>query len=220
MKLYRPIYQLGQWRSKPYFAKRYGVDFWRAYQNKSREILETVIAGTPDIGKGIFSFNYAFTPAYIAWYKAMLALGLPEGEATENIWRINERIMAILPGFIMPAVRRVYLGGFRKKAAEQERRFLEGHLHPYDYRIRYKPLEENCFQIDIYSCGMMRLCRDFDALGLFPSVCRMDYLFANRLGHGFWRSKTLGDGDDCCNCAYSMSGDCEWAPEKGFEDRK
>jgi hypothetical protein len=48
----------------------------------------------------------------------------------------------------------------------------------------------------------------------------MDYLFAHLMNNGFERTKTLGDGDDCCNCRYYLTGSCEWSPEKGFADRK
>lgn len=44
----------------------------------------------------------------------------------------------------------------------------------------------------------------------------MDYMYANIMGNGFERTKTLGDGDDCCNCRYFMKGDCEWSPQKGL----
>jgi hypothetical protein len=40
------------------------------------------------------------------------------------------------------------------------------------------------------------------------------------MGNRFVRSKTLGDGDSCCNCHYDLVGECEWAPEKGFAERK
>lgn len=36
----------------------------------------------------------------------------------------------------------------------------------------------------------------------------------------FKRTKTLGDGDEFCNCHYEMKGSCECSPEKGFEHRK
>lgn len=42
----------------------------------------------------------------------------------------------------------------------------------------------------------------------------------NRNHYGFERTKTLGDGDECCNCRYYIKGDCDWSPEKGFNDRK
>jgi hypothetical protein len=93
-------------------------------------------------------------------------------------------------------------------------------MHPYDWKIRYRNINDKVFEIDIYECAMIKVCRDYDAMGLFPAMCRMDYLFSHYMGNGFERTRTLGDGDDCCNCRYILPGTCEWPSEKGFEDRK
>jgi hypothetical protein len=67
---------------------------------------------------------------------------------------------------------------------------------------------------------MKKLAHDFGTDGLLPGICRMDYLFAHLMGNGFERTKTLGDGEDCCNCRYHIEGSCDWSPERGFVDRK
>ena len=54
-----------------------------------------------------------------------------------------------------------------------------------------------------------KLAADFHSEGLLPEICRMDYMYANIMGNCFERTKTLGDGDDCCNCRYFMKGDCK-----------
>ena len=93
-------------------------------------------------------------------------------------------------------------------------------MHPYDWQIQYRDVDTNCFEIDILACGIKKLAADFHAEGMLPGICRMDYLYASIMKNGFERTKTLGDGDDCCNCRYFLKGDCEWAPEKGFVTRK
>jgi hypothetical protein len=55
---------------------------------------------------------------------------------------------------------------------------------------------------------------------VFPYACRIDYLMANLMGLQFVRTKTLADGDDCCDNYIAGPGFTEWAPEKGFEHRK
>jgi hypothetical protein len=95
-----------------------------------------------------------------------------------------------------------------------------GELHPYDWHLTYREVSANTFEIDITECGLKKLAHDFAADGLLPGICRMDYLFSWLMGNGFERTRTLGDGDDCCNCRYHLVGDCEWSPEKGFETRK
>lgn len=81
-------------------------------------------------------------------------------------------------------------------------------------------INKNTFEIDITECAMLKLAEDNNVRNLLPGICRMDYLFSNLMGNGFERTKTLGDGDNCCNCRYHIVGECEWAPEKGFIERK
>jgi hypothetical protein len=112
------------------------------------------------------------------------------------------------------------MNNFRKKAPVHEKLYEQGRLHAFDYKIKYQEISDKIFEIDFYECGMLKLARTFDAEGMFPSICRIDYLMFSLGGTGFERTKTLGDGDDCCNCRSIVDGKCEWAPEKGFEDRK
>jgi hypothetical protein len=114
----------------------------------------------------------------------------------------------------------MYLGTFRQKAAEAERRGKAGKLHPFDWRITYTDIDQHTFAINIYECAMLKLADQFDCRELFPHVCRMDYLFSNYFHNAFRRSGTLADGNTCCDCWYQVPGDCEWSPEKGFTERK
>ena len=220
MKLYGLIFHIGMMCSKKRIICSYGTSFFTEFQRKSRMALRKVLKKTPDIGKSIFSFNYQFTPAYIAWYRASGELKLTHEEAIGLLWMMNEQIMRAIPRILRPAIKTRYLNGFRRQAPLHQSRSEQGAVHPYDYKIAFRDIEKNTFEIDITQCGMIRLCRDFDALALFPAVCRMDYLFAHYLGHGFERTTTLGDGDRCCNCRYILDGSCEWAPEKGFGERR
>jgi hypothetical protein len=199
---------------------QYGVAFYNDFAARSAKILHEVISKTPDIGSTLFSFNYAFTPAYIAWYKAACALNINEKEIQDLLWLLNERIITVVPRFCMKAFVKAYLKNFRKKAPLHEKRMADGTVHPYDYRIKFRDVNKTTFEIDITRCGMMSLARDLDALGIFPAVCRVDYMLFSYMGAGFKRTKTLGDGDDHCNCRYIIGGACEWATEKGFEGRK
>ena len=129
-------------------------------------------------------------------------------------------MVRILPNFLLKLAGRVYLGSFSRKAAGHEARQIAGKLHPYDWKIAYRPIDANTYEIDILECAYVKLTNDFDARGMLPGVCRMDYLFSHLMGNGFTRTKTIADGDACCNCRYQLKGTCEWSPEKGFTDRK
>ena len=89
-----------------------------------------------------------------------------------------------------------------------------------DWNIRYRNISDNCFEIDIYECAFRKLAKEYSVEGLLPGICRVDYMVAALMGTGFERTKTLGDGDDCCNCRYYLKGECKWEPEKGFINRK
>ncbi len=69
-------------------------------------------------------------------------------------------------------------------------------------------------------CGALQAVKAIGEDGVFPYACRIDYLMANRMDRAFSRTKTLADGDDCCNNRIAGSGFTGWAPEKGFEHRK
>jgi len=214
------IYKITMCRSKSFIKRQYGIHFWSNFQAASDKIFATVLPKVPDIGNSIFAFNYKFGPSYIAWYQAFLKLGLTRQEAIENIWKMNEKMVTTVLRPFLKATGIAYLNGFRKKAAAHVVRQKSGKLHLYDWEVTYREIDKNSFELDITECGLKKLAHDFDADGLLPGICRMDYLLSNLMGNGFVRTKTLGDGDNCCNCHYDIAGKCEWSPEKGFQYRK
>lgn len=214
------IYSITMKKSRFYLINKYSKAWYDSFHVLSLKILNETIPQIPDIGDSIFSFNYKFAPSYIAWYKAFSKMNIPQDEIIQNIWVMNEKMTEIIPKFLLHQVGKSYFNNFRKKAAKHLNKQNTVGIHPYDWKIDYRDIDDNCFEIDIKTCGIIKLTEDFNANGLLPGICRMDYLFASLMNNGFERTKTLGDGDDCCNCRYYLKGFCEWAPEKGFECRK
>ena len=214
------IFSFTMARSKGFIIEKYGKEFWQFFHALSKINFENTLSRTPDIGTSVFSFNYDFAPAYIAWYKSYIALGLSQEETDEDIWKMNERMVTAIPKSFLHSTGKAYMNGFRKKAAQHVERQNRGELHPFDWKIVSREIDNNTFEIDITECAMKKLAHSLDADGLLPGICRMDYLFSSVMGNGFTRTKTLGDGDECCNCHYELEGSCEWAPEKGFNNRK
>lgn len=214
------IYRIAMYRSKKYLISRYSKEWFRKFSKDSKRRLDDILPKISDIGKSIFSFNYKFAPSYIAWYLTLEEMGLSKDETAEIIWALNENMIHMVPSFLMHMVGKSYFNSFRKKAPQHMQRQKSTGVHPYDWQIQYRDVDANCFEIDILACGIKKLAADFHAEGMLPGVCRMDYLYANMMKNGFERTKTLGDGDECCNCRYYLEGDCEWAPEKGFVNRK
>lgn len=214
------IYIIAMYRSKKFLISRYSKEWFQIFSNKSKKKFYEILPNVPNIGKSIFSFNYKFAVSYIAWYLTLEEMGLSQIERDDVIWILNERFIHIIPSFAMHMVGKSYFNNFRKKAPQHMQKQKSTGVHPYDWQIQYREVDANCFEIDILSCGIKKLATDFHAEGMLPGICRMDYLYANLMKNGFERTKTLGDGDECCNCRYYLEGDCEWAPEKGFVNRK
>lgn len=220
MKLYGLIYHLGMIRSHRAMEKKFGKEYTIRFTAMSDRYFKQVVRKTPDIGNSVFAFNYAFAPAYIAWYKTAAELGANSNDIQKLLWLMSEKVITTIPPFFRKAYGKIYLNSFRKKAPLHEKKEIQGKVHAYDFFIHFIPKSKRQFGIDITRCGMRTLAADFDALGIFPAVCRVDYMIAEYLHLGFTRTKTLGDGDDCCNCHYEIGGICRWAPEEGFKNRK
>ncbi len=207
-------------RSRRFIINENGRDFLNKFRLLSKRHFNEILPKVPDIGESIFSFNYEFAPPYVAWYKSFIELGLTGDDAIKNIWKMNEKMVTAIPKSFLHLTGKTYMNGFRKKAAKHVERQNRGELHPYDWKVAFRDIDKNSFEIDITECAMKKLMHDLEADGLLPGICRMDYLFSSVMGNGFVRTKTLGDGNDCCNCHYDLEGKCEWSPEKGFAGRK
>lgn len=204
---------------KPMTAEK-GREFYALFRKTARQELTEILPEVPDIGDSIFLSSYWCGVCCIAWYRAFLRLGVDPDEANQWIWRVIERSLQMLPGFLIPFVRKLYLGGMLKKAEPHREKRNAGTLPEYDWVVTCTPVDKECFRLDIHECAIQKLCRKFHAEGLLPSLCRTDYLVAHYLRAGFERTKTLGDGDDICNNTFRFHGECQWMPEKGFVDRK
>jgi hypothetical protein len=216
----RFIYTITMMRSKSVLTKKYGKSFWNDFSQISKRELNEILPQVTDIGESLFSLNYSFGPAYIAWFKAFSEQGLNVDEIGKNIWLMNERMITIIPQPILKQIGKSNLQACRKKAKNHVEKQNIGKIHPYDWKVNYRDINTNTFEIDITECALKRMADDFGASDLLPSICRMDYMFSHLMGNGFERTMTLGDGNDLCNCRYHIVGKCEWSPEKGFVNRK
>ena len=171
------LYRIAMLRSRRYFEQQYSRDFGTGSRRAAMPALPRFLPKVPNIGKSVFAFNYRFAPYYIAWYKTLLELGNTSQEAVENLWVMNERMARTLPDFLLKITGRLYLGSFSRKAAGHEARQKAGKLHPYDWKIAYRPIDANTYEIDILECAYVKLTSDLGARGMLPGVCRMDYLF-------------------------------------------
>lgn len=73
------IYHLTMLRSRRMIREKYGSEFWKKYKSESAKLFRKVLKRTPDIGESVFSFNYAYAPSYVAWYKTMRKITMKVG---------------------------------------------------------------------------------------------------------------------------------------------
>lgn len=95
-----------------------------------------------------------------------------------------------------------------------------GLLNPMDWRVEIEEPAEGGYRSTMTQCGALQALRAIGEDGVFPYACRIDYLMASLMGLRFVRTKTLADGDECCDNYIAGLGRTEWAPERGFEDRR
>lgn len=206
--------------TKKMIIKEKGIDFYYKFKTTVTKYLKEITPQVPDIGDSIFKSSYLMGVCFIGWYKVFLELGVSSDEANHWIWIATENALKKIPKLCIPLAKKLYLGSMLKKAELHTQKSQTGNLPEFDWSINYVKINENSFRLDTYACGIKKLCKKFNTEEMLPSLCRMDYLTAHYLKHNFERIKTLGDGDDVCNNKFSFIGECEWAPEKGFEHRK
>lgn len=102
-------------RSRKMIIEKYGRDFWDKFKSGSDKLFREVLKETPDIGESVFSFNYAYAPSYVAWYKTMRELSLTAEQADELMWLMNEKMLLTVPKPFLHMAGKTYLNGFRKK---------------------------------------------------------------------------------------------------------
>ena len=211
------IYRLTMCRSKGYIQKQYGKSFWKSFREHSDAVFRQVAAELPDIGDSIFSFNYAYAPSYVAWYRSMRQLWLDAGQADDLMWKMNEKMLLSVPKPFLHMAGKSYLNSFRKKAKQHLQRQGKPGFSEYDWLIDYRDIDANSFEIDIRRCGFITVAKKYGVEGMLPGICSVDYMVSHYMGNGFSRTKTLGDGDECCNCHYELTGKCPLRAPEGMK---
>lgn len=211
------IYRLTMCRSKGYIQKQYGKSFWKSFREHSDAVFRQVAAELPDIRDSIFSFNYAYAPSYVAWYRSMRQLGLDAGQADDLMWKMNEKMLLSVPKPFLHMAGKSYLNSFRKKAKQHLQRQGKPGFSEYDWLIDYRDIDANSFEIDIRRCGFITVAKKYGVEGMLPGICSVDYMVSHYMGNGFSRTKTLGDGDECCNCHYELTGKCPLRAPEGMK---
>lgn len=206
--------------NKRYFTQTYGADFYRQFKVRVDKKLNEIVPQVPDIGDSVFKSSYLMVTFYIAWFKVLREMNASTEKANRIIWDATENCLKKIPDVFVPLAKKMYLTPMIKRAESHTVKSKENNLPAFDWKIEYIKVDENCFYLNTFECGVKKLCEEFEVSEMLPSLCRMDYLTSHYLKCGFQRNMTLADGDEMCNNKFFIHGECAWSPEKGFEERK
>lgn len=217
----RTAYRVLMFANSGYLKRTYGEAFYLRFRDLADAKLRELIPRLPVLEGSPAAISYAFVTAYVPFFHAFSQLDETREKAGELLWVVNENLFDRFPSAMQALLGRMATSGMfvRSLRAAQERG-ERGLLHPMDWHLTIEEPSGGGYRTTWTQCGALQVLRAIGEDGVFPYVCRIDYLMANRMGLAFTRTKTLADGDDCCNNYIAGPGFTEWAPEKGFESRK
>lgn len=207
------------WRSKKMISQDFGKEFWAKFKDYSDNKFSVLIKEYPDIGKSMFAFNYAYAPSYVAWWYSMENLGLSQHECEVLMLKMNEKMLLIVPKFLLHLVGKAY---YKNMSSQAKKRVAEPpkELHPFDWKINYRKNSNGDFDIDILTCGFIAYTQKYGCANMLPAICQVDYLISHYMNVGFDRTQTLGAGGKMCDCKYCLNGKCDWNIEKRLQEKK
>lgn len=214
-------YRLLLLANKRYIKRTYGSSYYKKFKLAADEKLKKFKPKIPDIGKSIFSINYNFIMAYIPFSYAFNRFEETREKSGELIWAINENLFKMIPKIFWTKMgEKAASSRYLEKLRKEEKRGKDGLLHPMDWRIEVIENYDGSYYCNIKECGALKVLKQLGEDHVFPYACRLDYLMSNLDGNKFHRTKTLADGDECCNNHIIGRGYTEWSPDKGFKLRK
>jgi hypothetical protein len=217
----RTAYRVLMFANATYLRQTYGEAFYRAFRSIADDKLRELIPRIPDLGDSVASMSYAFITAYVPFVHAFKQFDETRDRAGELLWVMNENLLQRFPSAIRTLLGRMATSKTMLKSLRAAQlKGEQGLLHPLDWRVVIEEPAEGGHRTTWTQCGALQALRAIGEDDVFPYACRIDYLMANLIGLRFVRTKTLADGDDCCNNYIAGPGFTEWAPEKGFELRK
>lgn len=214
-------FKLMMWANRGYIIKTYGREYYCQFRTLAKKKMKELQPKVPDIGKSIYKINYAFVIANVPFFHAFSAFEQTRDNAGELLYVVNENLLTKIPKFIFLRMGKRTVSQKRIKELKRAQRQSElGLLNRLDWKIQVVENPDGTYWANMLECGALKVLKAIQEDGIFPYVCRIDYLWANLGGFKFVRTKTLADGDECCNNHIIGLGLTEWSPQRGFDDRK
>lgn len=168
----------------------------RALKKRHRAEYKALVARTPGVGS--MRDNMLYSTYYIACY------GLAYFEADERITQeiFEGMIKAVCESDLMAKAYKGKSAFDAKKLAAYEKgaaRSQKGE-YPMDWKFTFQSNPDVPEYFITYSeCAICKLAQQENLQFLVPCLCAMDYASTELMGAKLIRTKTLGNGDECCN---------------------
>jgi hypothetical protein len=209
----RTAYRILRFANAGHLRQTYGADFYVRFKQVAEDKLRELLPKLPDLGDSVASTSYAFITAYVPFFHAFRQFDQTREQAGELLWVMNENMLRRIPSTIRALLGRISTSkAMVRSLRAAQRRGEQGLTHPMDWCMKISEPAEGGYCTTWTRCGALQVLRSIGEDGVFPYACRIDYLMANLMGLRFTRTKTLADGDDCCNNYIAGPGVTEWAP--------
>ncbi len=164
------------------------------YRKKVKKEYKAMLLRTPDIGGSSLEMNL-----YIAAFVFSLHKAEPE-KITPDI--VNEMVTAVFDSpFMIKAHKNKKCTLFTDKVQDKklaESRASQNSKYELDWKFEYKK-GNNEFYNTYTECGICKLGIRENCFEFVPCLCNMDERNYRNEGGKLHRTKTLAQGDDCCD---------------------
>jgi hypothetical protein len=142
---------------------------------------------------------------------------IAKNEIDMVIWRTVERIYKFLPKMKGEKNYIKLRDGWKAYQKKGEM----GLLSENDWIMEIEEEKDGIsYYCKVTECGAIKILKSKGYDFVFPCVCRLDHFTMHLRGIKYERAMTIAEGDGVCNNHFMGLGYTEWAPEKGFENRK
>lgn len=166
----------------------------KAYKKKVKAEYKAMLLRTPDIGGSSLEMNLYIAAFVFSLYKA------EPDKITPDI--VNEMVTAVFDSpFMIKAHKNKKCVLFTDKVQDQkvkESIASQNSKYELDWKFHYeKGVDE--FYNTYTECGICKLGKRENCFEFVPCLCNMDERNYRNMGGELHRTKTLGQGDECCN---------------------
>lgn len=166
----------------------------KEYKKKVKQEYKAMLLRTPDIGGSSLEMNL-----YIAAFVFSLHKAYPEKITPEVV---DEMVTAVFESpFMIKAHKNKKCTLFTDKVQDKKvRESIASQNSPYelDWKFKYEKGKDE-FYNTYTECGICKLGTRENCFEFVPCLCNMDERNYRNEGGKLHRTKTLAQGDDCCN---------------------